>query len=159
MKKIFQLFFLFSAICIPAQDRNALKIVSFTEVEQLQNTLPKPMIIFIYTDWCKSCHQMEKSTFGNEKVISLLNKSFYFIKLNGEEKKDIQFLRKTFVFKPSGSNTGMHQLAKELGRINHRLSYPTTTILDRDFKIVLQLKGLINKTNMSSILEATNKHY
>ena len=34
---------------------------------------------------------MKKTTFKNKKVIQLLNKKFYFIKLNAEEKPDITY--------------------------------------------------------------------
>ena len=43
---------------------------------------------------------MKKIIFKNEKAIRLLNDHFYFIKLNGEEKKDISFLGKTFNYMP-----------------------------------------------------------
>ena len=100
---------------------------------------------------------MEKSTFSNHRVIKTLNESFYFVKLNGEEKKDIMFLGKTFAFKPTGNNTGTHELAIELATINKRISYPTTTILDNDFAIVLQLEGLTAKNTMLSVLKKAKK--
>ncbi|HCY98200.1 MAG TPA: thioredoxin family protein, partial [Polaribacter sp.] len=88
------------------------------EAEKLQQEKAKPILIFIYTDWCKICHGMKRTTFKNKKVISLLNEKFYFIQLNGEEKKAISFLGKTFRYKPTGTTTGSHQLANELGAIN-----------------------------------------
>jgi len=129
-----------------------LKIYTFSEVEKLQQQKPKPVAIFIYTDWCKICFGMKKTTFKNKEVIQLLNNNFYFVRLDGEEKKDIIFLGKTFVYKPSGANTGVHELADELASINKRISYPTTTILNSKFEIELQINGFSNAKEMKKIL-------
>jgi thioredoxin-related protein len=95
---------------------------------------------------------MKKTTFKNKEVIQLLNNNFYFVRLDGEEKKDIIFLGKTFVYKPSGANTGVHELADELASINKRISYPTTTILNSKFEIELQINGFSNAKEMKKIL-------
>jgi thioredoxin-related protein len=95
---------------------------------------------------------MKKNTFKNEKVIRLLNDHFYFIKLNGEEKEDISFLGKTFNYIPKGTNTGIHELASELGSIKGKITYPTTTILNSKLEIERQLNGYINSRNMNMIL-------
>ena len=129
-----------------------LKIYTFSELEKLQQQKPKPVAIFIYTDWCKICFGMKKTTFKNKEVIQLLNNNFYFVRLDGEEKKDIIFLGKTFVYKPTGSNTGVHELADELASINKRISYPTTTILNSKFEIELQINGFSNAKEMKKIL-------
>jgi thioredoxin-related protein len=129
-----------------------LKMYTFSEVEKLQQQKPKPVAIFIYTDWCKICFGMKKTTFKNKEVIQLLNNIFYFVRLDGEEKKDIIFLGKTFVYKPTGANTGVHELADELASINKRISYPTTTILNSKFEIELQINGFSNAKEMKKIL-------
>tara|TARA_R110002073_G_scaffold325109_1_gene503742 strand:- start:1758 stop:2231 length:474 start_codon:yes stop_codon:yes gene_type:complete len=156
MNKLFAFIFLFVSTISLIQKKNELKVYSFEEVEKLHKVMPKPIVVFIQADWCKICHGMEKTTLANEKVIELLNKSFYFVKLNGEQKEEITFLGKTFVFKPYG-NSGTHELALELATIDKRMVYPTTTILDKEFGIVLQLDGLVNKRRMTSILKKAKK--
>lgn len=154
MKKhlILSIFFLNFAIQSQSQ-KGELNILTFSEVELLNKENPKPIVVFIYTDWCKFCHGMKKNTLKNDEVISLLNKSYYFIKLNGEEKKDITFLRKTFVYKPTGANTGIHELAHELALINKKISYPTTTILNSKFEIDAQLNGYVNSRKLVKTLK------
>ncbi|MFY0603942.1 MAG: DUF255 domain-containing protein [Flavobacteriaceae bacterium] len=159
MNKLLILLFICVNTIIYSQEKKVLKIYSFAEVEKLHKVTPKPIVVFIYTDWCNICHGMDKNTFTDNKVITLLNKSFYFIKLDGEEKKDITFLGKKFVYKPSGVNTGSHELAIELATIRKRVSYPTTTILDNNFTIAIQLKGFRNKKEMKSILTRASKKY
>jgi thioredoxin-related protein len=101
---------------------------------------------------------MKETTFKNKKIIQLLNDNFYFVKLNGEEKKDITFLGKTFVYKPTGTNTGVHELAKELAAIQKRISYPTTTFLNSKFVIQLQINGLCTAKKMEEILSRPFKN-
>ena len=98
-----------------AREKKFYILFTFEEVEEIHQQIPKPILVFLYTDWCKICFGMKKTTFKNRKVIQLLNEKFYFIKLNAEEKQDITFLGKIFTYKPTGINTGMHELAVELG--------------------------------------------
>ena len=156
MKKLILVTFLFGCFNLCSQTKKILTIISFEEVEKLHQQNPKPIVVFIYTDWCKICYAMKQTTFKNQKIIDLLNRNFYFISLNGEEKKDITFLGKTFVYKPSGNKTGTHELAKELATLNGKIAYPTTTILNRTFLIDLQINGFINSKKMERILRKQN---
>jgi thioredoxin-related protein len=154
-KKLLFLFIFFGCFTIYAQERKGkevLNIFTFEEVEELHQQTPKPILIFLYTDWCKICFGMKKTTFRNTEVIKLLNDNFYFVKLNAEEKKDITFLGKMFTYKPTGTNTGMHELAAELGTIKKTIIYPTTIILNTVFEIDAQLTGLYNTRKMTDIL-------
>jgi thioredoxin-related protein len=154
MKKTILLLFFFGYFSTNAQSKNRdLQIFTFPEVEKLQQLNPKPVLVFIYTDWCKICHGMKKKTFKNEGIISVLNDHFYFVNLNAEDKNNITFLEKTFVYKPSGTASGMHELAKELGSIEGKIRYPTTTILNSDFEIDIQLSEYVNSNKMSTVLK------
>ena len=156
-KELLFLFIFFGCFTNYAQENKGkedLNIFTFEEVEKLQQQKPKPILIFLYTDWCKICFGMKKTTFKNREVIQLLNEKFYFIKLNAEEKQDITFLGKMFTYKPTGTNTGMHELAVELGTIKKIIIYPTTIILNTVFEIDTQLTGLYNARKMIGILTA-----
>ena len=143
MKKIITLILFIANLATFSQSvKSELRVFSFEEVEQLHQQ--KPIVVFTYTDWCKICFGMKKNTFQNDEIIKLLNDKFYFINLNGEEKKEITFLGKTFVYKPSGNKTGTHELAIELAAIKGRISYPTTTILNSNFEIEAQIDGYLN---------------
>jgi thioredoxin-related protein len=159
-KKLIILFIFFGCFTICAQmnkEEEVLKTLSFEEVEKLHQQKPKPILIFLYTDWCKICFGMKKTTFKNKDVIHILNEKFYLIYINGEEKRDITFLGKTFKYKPSGKNTGTHQLAKELASIKGKISYPTTIILNTKFEIDLQIDSHINSKKMNTILKKATK--
>jgi thioredoxin-related protein len=154
MKKTILLIFFFGCFSTSAQSKNIdLQIFTFPEVEKLQQRNVKPIVVFIYTNWCKICYGMKKKTFKNKEIISVLNDHFYFVNLNAEDKNNITFLGKTFVYKPSGTASGMHELAKELVSINGQISYPTTTILNSNFEIEAQVNGYINSNKMSPVLK------
>ena len=153
MKKIITLILFLGNLAVFSQTvKSELKVFSFEEVEQLHQQKPKPIVVFNYTDWCKICFGMKKNTFQNDEIIKLLNDKFYFINLNGEEKKEITFLGKTFVYKPSGNKTGTHELAIELAAIKGRISYPTTTILNSNFEIEAQIDGYLNSKNFYELI-------
>lgn len=149
MKTYFSILFLFLSINLCAQEN--IKTYTFREVEQLQKTAPKPIVVFLYTDWCKICFGMKKNTFQNSKVIENLNSNYYFVMLNGEEKSDITFLGRTFSYKPSG-NSGIHELAKQLTNSEDKISYPTTIILNKNYEIDVLFDGYLNSRKMNSIL-------
>lgn len=155
-KKLLILSFFFGCFNSFSQENNktsVLKTFTFEEVEKLQQLKPKPILIFLYTDWCKICFGMKKTTFKNQEIIRLLNDEFYLIYLDAENKNNIRFLGKTFVYKPTGTKTGIHELAKELALINGQISYPTTTLLNLQFEIDMQVNGYINSTKMNALLK------
>ena len=153
MKKIIILILFIANLATFSQSvKSELNVFSFEEVDQLHQQKPKPIVVFIYTDWCKICFGMKKNTFQNDEIIKLLNDKFYFINLNGEEKKEITFLGKTFVYKPSGNKTGTHELARELASKKGRISYPTTTILNSNFEIEAQIDGYLNSKNFYELI-------
>jgi len=153
MNKIFLYILLCGYFTTNAQTKKTtLKVYTFPEIEKLHQQNPKPIVAFVYTDWCKICFAMKKTTFTNDKIIHLLNNQFYFVKLNAEQKEDIVFFKKTFIYKPSGSKTGINELTKELASINGKISYPTTTILNSNIEIDLQIDNYIGSKNMQTIL-------
>lgn len=140
--------FLFSPICF-----SQLKEYSFEQLEDLQIQESKKVVVFIYTDWCKYCKIMKNSTFKNESIINILNQNFYFIKLNGEEKRVINFAEQEFKYKPNSLNNGVHELAEILGEIDGKLIYPALVILNPDYEIIYQNASLLNARDLGEILQ------
>lgn len=130
-----------------------LKTHTFEEAEQLAVKKPKPFVIFTHTSWCKYCKLMENSTFKNPEIISILNDSFYFVTLDAEDKKNITFNKHSFQYKPTGTNTGIHELATALATSNNQVTYPTLTILDPDYSILFQQASYLKAQDLLDILE------
>lgn len=130
-----------------------LKTYTFQEAELLSKENPKPIVVFIHTSWCNYCKIMEKSTLKNKEVIAQLNSNFYFVSFDAETKETITFNQNTFQFQPTGTNTGIHELATALATINKQVVYPTVTFLDVDKTIIYQQHSIISADNMMVLLQ------
>ena len=95
---------------------------------------------------------MNSTTFKNEDIIKKVNEDFYFIELNAEEKKNITFNGYTFKFKQTGNNTGMHELAEQLGTWENEITFPTLCFLNEQYEIIYQLKNYVKAKDLSVIL-------
>lgn len=134
-----------------------LKTHTFEEAESLAKQNPKPYFVFIHTSWCKYCKMMEKTTFQNPEIIALLNESFYYIPFDAESKTDISFYQQVYHFKPTGNNTGHHELAYELGNMEKQLSFPAVCLLDTDYRILFQHNQFLKAKELKTILEKSLK--
>lgn len=142
------IFFILSSISAYAQ----LKSYQFEEIDSLQKQNAKPVFVFVSTNWCSYCNAMKSVVFKDKKIIKLLNQNFYFIWLNAEEERTINFNQQQFYYKPTGYKTGIHQLAIELGTVNKNLAYPTICILNSKSKIIYQKQDFTNAKKLEAIL-------
>jgi len=155
MKKLFYIVVIFFWV-IPSGFAQ-LKSYSFEEAEKLASQSPKPIVVYIHTNWCKYCAMMENSTLKNPDIIQMLNTQFYFVILNAENKNDITFNNYVFKYKPTGENTGIHELATALATVNKQVSYPTITILDAKKDILFQKQSYLKAKELIQILEKTQE--
>lgn len=153
--KYFLVVMIAGLIFSPKQSSAQLRSYQFEQIDSLQKVEKRPVLIFIHTNWCKYCVMMKHTTFKDERVIQLLNQHYYFVDFNAEDKRSITFNGASFAYKPTGVNTGVHQLAIELGTLNGVLSYPTTCLLDADYQIVHQFNHYLKNAD---IINITN-HY
>ena len=130
-----------------------INLSQFEQIDSLQNTEKRNVIVFIHTDWCKYCKAMKDKTFKNKEIIKIINEKFYFVDFNAEEKRKIIFNNSKFNFKPNGSNSGIHELAIELGTINGTISYPIFCVLNYKNEIIFQNNSFLNSKDLMLILE------
>ena len=154
MKKLFLLIFFLG---ITSSGFCQLKSRTFEEVDALQQTQKRKIIVFIHTDWCQYCQRMKNTTFKNQEVSEKLNSDFYFIDLNAEEKRVITFNKNTFKYKPSGNNVGVHELALQLGTINGQLVYPVLCVLNEEYEIIAQYNSYLKPIDFKLLLEKLQK--
>ena len=126
--------------------------VRFEQLDSLQKTERRPVVVFLHTSWCKYCTTMKNTTLVNKEVQELLDQNFYFVSLNVEEKGAIFFRGHTFKYKPTGTTTGVHELAEQLGTVNGTLAYPGTCFLNADYEIIYQREGYIQQKEFLEIL-------
>ena len=132
--------------------KSELQFVQFEKLEDLINQQPKPIVVFLHAEWCQFCRNMEQTTFKNQEVIETLNRDYYFVSFNGEQKEDVSFRGKTFKYQPNGRNSGLHELAQGLGTIDNSISYPTIAILNTEFEIVFQYGSFLDADELNEIL-------
>lgn len=147
-----------AVIFLPLLAFSQLQSYSFAQLDSLQKTEKKNIVVFIHTDWCKYCQSMKNTTFKDKKVIQLLNENFWFADLNAEEKQDIIFNGHTFKYKPTGNNTGIHELAEQLGAINGKVSYPALCILNADYEIIFQYDQFLSSADLLKVLNEILKN-
>jgi thioredoxin-related protein len=129
-----------------------INTVRFEQLDSLQKIEKRNVVVFIHTSWCVYCQTMQNTTFKNDSIIHQLNNQFYFIELNAELKKEIVFNEHRFEYMPTGSNTGIHELAQQLATVDNQVTYPTLCFLNSYNEIIFQYNQFINATDLSIIL-------
>lgn len=127
--------------------------VSFEELRILQAAQARPVAVLITTNWCKYCHAMKNSMLKNKEISAVLAGSFYVIFLDAEENRDIYFAGRNFKFKPSGRNTGLHELAEQLGTINGQIAWPSLCFLNNKNEIIYQHDGFLDPSGLKLLLK------
>ncbi len=146
--------FIVTILLTASQDAvSQLKMSSFDTLEDKMKAISKPILVFIHTDWCIYCKNMNSTTFKNPEIIQKLNADFYFVSFNAETQETINFLGHTFHFEPNGNRTGIHSLAKELATVDDKIAYPTITVLNKNYEITFQHQSFINAKDLKTILE------
>lgn len=143
------LFSAFSAEKIQEPIANQISWVGLEKAAQLAKSNPKPILIDVYTDWCKWCRVMDETTYLDAEMIKYINTNFYAVKLNAEHKEAIQFQGKNYKYVSSGRR-GIHEAAIAL--LGNRPSYPSTILLDENLQEREILKGYQKKEQLLPIL-------
>jgi thioredoxin-related protein len=120
------------------EKKGAVNWITFEEAVALNKTSPKKIFIDVYTDWCGWCKVMDKNTFSQPDIAAYLNENFHAVKLNAEQKEDIEFMGNTFKFVPQGKR-GYHELAAAL--LQGQMSYPTVVFMDENNQLLQPIPG------------------
>jgi thioredoxin-related protein len=149
---LFLILLLGSIFFLPNILFSQIRTYHFEQIDSLQKKQKRNIVVFIHTDWCKYCIAMQNITFKNDSISNKLNNEFYFIELNAEEKRDITYGNHTFKYKPTGTNTGTHELAAQLATVDNKVAYPTLCFLNFENEIIFQYNQFINAKDLQIIL-------
>ena len=117
----------------------AINWMTWDEAIKANEKAPKKIFIDFYTDWCGWCKKMDQSTFADAGVAEYVNKNFYAVKFDAEQKGDVVFQGNTFSWKSGGGRGGVHMLAYEL--LGGRLGYPSYVYLQPNYERILISPG------------------
>ena len=101
MKKVI-FFSLISVMLMSFKGPETIKWYSLSEGLDLARKENKPLLIFLYVDWCDKCQRMEKKVFNSKEVAPMITENFIPVKLNPEVdsayfKSDKVLSRKVFL--------------------------------------------------------------
>ncbi len=163
MKKIFYLssIILLSSIVLYSCDLIVPKTAKWIDITELEEKKKKKMVVIeLYTPWCGWCKRMEKNTFNTPKIAQYLNKNFYAVKFNAEDRTPVTFMDKTYRFDSRAGNRGRHELATMLMTKNAKQGYPTIAFLDADYNLIQAVPGYKNAEEFNAIMHYfSEEHY
>jgi len=156
-KKTYLLFIslgFFSVMTLHAQ-KEQINWISFEQLEDSLNVKPKKVLISFYADWCSYCKKMDKVAYQDEKVISILNKDYYAVKMNAESRDTIVFEGKKFWNEEIGKQRNpIHQIPLLLAsRKSYPFSLPVTILLDEKFQVTRRDFRYVSARKMVRILK------
>ncbi len=131
--------------------------MTWDEAVKANEKAPKKIFIDFYTDWCGWCKRMDATTFVDPAVVAYVNKNFYAVKFDAEQKEDVVFQGTTFKWQPGGRN-GYHQLAFEL--LSGRLGYPSYVYLTPNYERILISPGYKQAPDLQKEMQFVSEdHY
>jgi thioredoxin-related protein len=147
MKKLVIVACLFITLNIGAQE---VRWLTFEEAIELNKKEPRKIMIDVFTDWCSWCKVMDKNTFNEHVIADYLNKTYYPVKFNAEQKEEVTFNEKKYKFIAQGAR-GYHELAAAL--LNGQMSYPSVVFLDEQIRIIHIQKGYVQAKPFDEIIK------
>lgn len=137
-------------ISIPLQSQDKINWMSFEEAISLNEKEPRHIFVDVYTDWCGWCKKMDASTFVDPVIVDLMNKYFYAVKLDAEQKDTIMFMGQAFVNPNPEGKRASHQMAQAL--LKGKMSYPSFVFLNSETQWLTVVAGFRKPPDMEQVL-------
>jgi thiol:disulfide interchange protein len=107
---------------------------SFQELKEEAKRLKKPILLDFSASWCAPCQKMDRDTYSDEVVASLVSIKYFAFKVDVEQLEGMEIAEKYQVFQ-----------------------YPTLVFLDYNGKVMGRLKGFYPPDYFIRILEKNLK--
>lgn len=90
----------------------------------------RPVVVDVYTDWCRWCRQMDREVYGRADVARYLAEKFVTVKLNAESSEPVTY-------------RGRNLTARSLASSFDVSGYPTTIFLTADGDHLVNVPGYV----------------
>lgn len=137
-------------LSMPSFSQEKIDWKSFEEAMALNEENPRHIFIDVYTDWCGWCKKMDASTFVDPVIVDLMNKYFYAVKLDAEQKDTIMFRGQPFVNPDPEGRRSSHQMAQAL--LKGKMSYPSFVFLNDKTEWLTVVAGFRKPPDMEQVL-------
>lgn len=118
---------------------------------------PKKIMLDFYTEWCRWCERMDKTTFRHPAIVSFINENFYPVKFDAERDDIIVFKEKKYAQRRAGKRA-YHELAIEM--LRGRMSFPSVVFLDESTEIIQCLVGFKTPDQLMQLVKYfAENHY
>lgn len=134
----------------PSKPKNSIKWYRFEEAYKLNKKKPKKIFIDVFTEWCGWCKKMDAVTFTNPVIIDYMNKHFYCVKLDAEQKDTIIIDGTKLVNPNPGDKRSTHQLAVDL--LRGKMSYPSYVFLNEKSQVLSVVPGFQQPVDFEPVL-------
>lgn len=132
------------------QVSTSLEWMTIHDLDQLDMTGKKGVLVDVYTDWCGYCKIMDKHTFTDPEVVEYLVENYHVIKFNAEQKEPVQFNGRTYEWK-SGGRKGYNTLARDM--LEGQMSYPSIVYYNQDKIKIIAVPGYKKPDQLLSDIE------
>lgn len=141
MKRILLLLCLTFWLSVTNAQNNEIQWLDLEAAIAAQKTVPKKIIMDVYTTWCGPCKYLDMFTFQNPDVIDYINENYYAVKFNAEGNevvtyREITYSNPGFDSSRTGRNS-QHQLAQTL----NISVYPTIVFFNENADPLMPIKG------------------
>lgn len=93
----------------------------------------KPVVVDVFADWCQPCHEMERTTWADPRVVAALD-GFVALKLDSDR----------------------YESLSDRYRVD---TLPTTLVLDSDGRPILSIPGLTGPSSILQTLSTVEREY
>lgn len=128
---------------------STLKWKPFAEVMSAPKKEEKKVLVFLTAQWCNSCKLMERATFGNKEIVSIMKESFQPVRLDVNSMDTIPFQGQNFVNGKEQTNY-FHQLA--LAITQNQIIMPSMVLMEPDGKLITAVPYYFSAQNLEPVL-------
>lgn len=147
MRFLVLLTFLFSTQVTFAQ----VKWLNMEEALAAQKTDRKKILILFYADWCSTCKNMEKATFGNAIISNFINSHYLPVRFNSESGETVALFSQEFTnpgYRKNSRKNPLHEFTQYMN-VN---AVPTIVFLDEEAEPITLLQGALTARELEPYL-------